>query len=64
MITVTGLAKFVPALRHCQAASIRFAPTGVQAGLERRLAITGLATVFDRYSSVADALQHPSGQRG
>ncbi|MEV0381516.1 STAS domain-containing protein [Nonomuraea sp. NPDC050643] len=57
----SGLAALVHALRRCRAASTHLVLTGLQADLERWLAITGLARVFDRRPHMADALPPQAG---
>ena len=52
----SGLTELVHARQGSQAAAVRLMLAGVQGGVQRRLAITGLAAVFDSYPSLHDAL--------
>ncbi|MFF3439162.1 anti-sigma factor antagonist [Streptosporangium sp. NPDC002721] len=53
----TGVAELILALRRSRALGVRLALVGVHGTLERILAITGLRTSFEVFTSVEEALQ-------
>ncbi len=52
----TGLSALVYVLRGCQASDIGLALVGMEPRVERILSLTRLLAAFDRYPSVAEAL--------
>ncbi|MFC4590757.1 STAS domain-containing protein [Sphaerisporangium corydalis] len=52
----SGLGELVHARKECDASGIRLLLAAPQDNVRRRLAITGLSSLFDLFPSVADAL--------
>ncbi|MEU8269288.1 STAS domain-containing protein [Sphaerisporangium sp. NPDC049002] len=54
-----GLGELLHARKRCQASGIRLLLAGPPPNVRRRLAITGLTSLFEVFPSLSDALHHP-----